>query len=172
MVFSVFHCKIKLSFSFILMLSFSLLLGSEKLLSVLLFASLHELGHLSLLLLFGGRPDTVTLAFYGIGMTHSVPLSRSREVLFLTGGIAVNLLFILLHIERDINAALFCINALPLYPLDMGRVMALYLPYRLCRFISVLIPIILLTAGLFLKNISLLLIAVYMIAFSFKEELR
>jgi len=172
MVFYFGKCRVIIEFSFVLMVSFSMLTGTQTVLRILLFASLHECGHIVLLLLFGCTPDRLTLAFYGIGMAHSGTLNRCQECLFLLGGIAVNGLMALLGIDTEINLSLLLINALPLYPLDMGRVLALVLPYRVCRVITVCFLILLLIGAAVLKNISLLFIAIYITVFSLKEDLR
>ena len=172
MVFKIFHCKFKIEFSFILLVAFALLGNADNLLLLLLFASLHECGHLLLLLLFKGKPDSLTLSFYGIGLRHSCLLERYKECIFLLGGIAVNGIFAVLNIHREINLPLLVINALPLYPLDMGRAIALFIPYKICRVISALFLTAMIISSIVMQNVSLILISLYIIVFSIKEDLR
>ena len=160
------------SFSFVLMLCAALLTGAPQLGWLLAFAALHEGGHLMLLLLFGGKPDSITLAFYGVGLRHSARLTRLQEWLFLLGGIGVNAAFVLLNIHREINLPLFLINAVPIYPLDMGRALRLYLPYRFCRALSAAVLAAMVISAVVLRNASLGLIAAYIIVFSIKEDLK
>lgn len=171
MVLRCFGCRLKIEFSFMLMLALSLVTGTQRIVYVMLFAALHELGHIVALLLFGGRPETLTLAFYGVGLRHSSPLKRWQEWLFLFAGIAVNAFLAALQIHPEINLPLLLINALPVYPLDMGRALALYLPYRVCQVLSVIIFAALVGGALLTRNWSLGLIAAYLFVFSLKEEL-
>lgn len=171
MVFRCWGCRLKIEFSFVLMLAVSLLTGSDRLLYVLLFAGLHEAGHIVALLIFGGKPDCITLAFYGVGLKHHAVLKRWQEWLFLLAGISVNAVFAALRIYPDINGPLLLINAMPVYPLDMGRALSLYLPYRFCRVLSVVILIALATAAILLHNWSIGMIAAYLFVFSLKEDL-
>lgn len=170
--------EIKLEFSFILMISASLIFGNYTIIFVLLFSALHEMGHIILLYILGGKADSVTIAYYGIGLKHSSNLSYGREILFLLGGITVNLIFALLDVHRDINSALFIINALPIYPLDGGRVFKLILS----RFfdialsdkvltVSGIVFIAVITAAAVLQgNISLAFISVYLIIYTFNRS--
>ena len=172
MVLRIFNCQLKIEFSFVLMLSVALLTDNGTIAALLLFASLHEGGHLLLLLFFGGRPERITLAFYGVGLRHSSLLKRWQEWLFLLGGIAVNAVFVAANIHREVNGPLLLINALPIYPLDMGRALRLYVPYRFCRVVSCLFLLGMAVSAVLLKNVSLGLIAVYILAFSLKEDLK
>ncbi len=171
MVFKIFNCQLKIEFSFVLLLAVALLTGVNRLLYVLLFAVLHETGHLVALLLFGGKPERITIAFYGIGLKHTAHFKRWQEWLFLLSGIGVNALLSILRVHPEINLPLLIINALPVYPLDMGRALALYLPYRICRVLSVVVLLSMVTAALLMRNWSLGLIAAYIFLFSLKEEL-
>lgn len=153
------------------MVSAALLANVPQLCLMLLFAALHELGHLLLLLLFGGKPERLTLAFYGIGLRHTSCLNRWQEWLFLLGGIGVNGLLAALHIHPEINVPLLVINALPVYPLDMGRALSLYLPYAFCRVLSAVMWCGLVIAAVLLRNVSLGMLAGYILVFSLKEDL-
>lgn len=178
MKFYINHVEIKIEFSFILIISASLIFENYNLIYILLFSALHELGHILLLYLLGGNADSVTIAYYGIGLKHSSNLSYGREITFLLGGIAVNLIFALFDIYRDINLSLFMINALPIYPLDGGRVFKLLL----CRWFDIALSDKLLTVSgiVFITliiimavvhgNISLALIAVYLIIYTFNRS--
>lgn len=160
------------------MIAFSILTENENVLYVILFSALHELGHIILLYIIGGKAETITVAYYGIGLKHKSSISDFKQILFLLGGVAVNLLFILLDIKRDINLALFAVNILPLYPLDGGRALKLVLNNifdinvsdRVFIFISVLIIIFLIAAAIYIKSLSLILIVVYIIIYSMNNS--
>ncbi len=174
MDFILYGVKIKIQFSFLLIISFSLLTGAKSLIYVLLFASLHEAGHLISLYLLGGKADKITLSFYGIGLTHSSKLGRGREFIFLLSGCFINLIFVFLNIKREINFPLFILNILPVYPLDGGRALMLFTgintkPFYIISF-SFLLGIVL--YSVYTKNFSLLLICVYLAVISVNEVIK
>lgn len=170
--------EFKLEFSFILMISASLIFGNYNLIFVLLFSALHELGHILLLYILGGKADSVTIAYYGIGLKHSSDLSYAREILFLLGGISVNLLFVLLDVHRNINLALLMVNALPIYPLDGGRVFKLILSIffditlsdRVLTISGIIFITVIIVTALLQENISLAFISVYLIIYTFNRS--
>lgn len=172
------NVTVKIEFSFLLLIAFSIIINNDNLLYVLLFSALHELGHIIMLYIVGGRAESITLAYYGIGLKHKSRLSDVRQILFLLGGVAVNLIFVLLNIERDINLALFTVNILPLYPLDGGRALKLVLNNILSvnasdtvfKVISAVIIILLTGAAVYLKNLSLVLIVIYIIIYSLNNS--
>ena len=174
MTFYISSARIKIEYSLFILISAALILGYDEILLVLLFSSLHELGHIVSLLLLGGNIDEITLSYYGIGMKHSSKLSAFREIIFLSSGIAVNLFFYLISVHREINFALMFINALPLYPLDGGRIfksaLSVFLPLKATEVIliilSVIINALLIVIAIVSKNISLLLISMYIVFYS------
>lgn len=178
MVFYINKVKIKIEYSFLLIIAFALLLQNSVMLCVLLFSSLHELAHLISLVVFKGKPDELCLAFYGIGLKHSSKLSFSKELTFLLSGVAVNFLFAILNIQRDINYSLALINILPVYPLDGGRALKLVLNKlfslsvsdKVFKTVSVVFSFLLIFGFIYYKNFSLLLIFVYLIIFSFNNS--
>ena len=135
MKFKLFDVKFEISFLFFAVVCTALFANNYDFLYVLLFSSLHETGHIISLYLFKGKADKITLSFYGIGLKYSTDLPFVREVVFLLSGIVVNLLFVFLNFKREINLALIFINALPIYPLDMGR--CLKLIFQKCFDISI-----------------------------------
>ena len=172
MVFNINGTKLRLEFSFILIIAFSMLFNAEKVLKIMLFASLHEAGHITALYLFKGRADEINLAFYGIGLKHSSRLTPLRETVFLLSGVAVNLLLCIAGVQRDINLPLLIINALPVYPLDGGRALSIILPYKACRVISLITVTGILLYAVITLNISAFLIFIYIVIFSLKEEIK
>ena len=156
------------------MIAFSVLMKNANIAYLLLFSSLHEFGHLASLIAFKGRANEINIAFYGIGLKYEYSFSYIKEIVFLSSGIAVNLLFCFIGVQSRINAALILINILPIYPLDGGRIVKLILNKlflldlsdRLFRLVSVTVLIILLLLSLYTKNYSLILISIYIIIFS------
>ncbi len=171
MAFSLFNTKIKIEYAFLLVLLLSAVLGNANLIWLVVFSSLHEIGHIAALLLFGGKVDEITISYYGVGMKHTANLKPIQEALFLLSGVAVNALFAAFNIHRDINAALFIVNILPIYPLDGGRILDVAFEQLLCAdraykmtvVISLITTLSILVAALVFGNISLFMIVGYIV---------
>ena len=174
MVFYVNKTKIRIEYSFLLMIAFSVLLKSRNIAFVLLFSSMHEIGHLIALLIFGGRAKEINISFYGIGLKYDYSFSFLKELLLFSAGIIVNLLLCLLNINRNINLSLALINMLPLYPLDGGRILKLILNKLfylnvsdyIFKTVSFIVLALLVLYSIYAKNYSLILIIIYIIIFS------
>lgn len=144
------------------------MLGANELLYLLLFSGLHELGHLIVLAICGGRADILTFSFYGLALKYSSQLSRLKEFFVLLAGPLVNLILYII-IRDDINLVLFAINILPIYPLDGGRMLRLF-SYRISVIISKMLLVLIVILSIWLiikfKSFSMLLIAVYLVVYS------
>jgi len=168
MSFNIKDCRITIDFSFILVLSFSALFSAKEVLFLMLFSSLHEFGHLIILLLFKGKPTSLTFSFYGFGLKYNDKIPRLKELFIIIAGPLVNLI-LWLFLRDNINLLLFVLNVLPVYPLDGGRVVRLF-SYKLSKILSIVF--IIMIAGLsvyliiFYKSFSLLFISVYLIFYS------
>lgn len=172
MEFFIKNCKVKIEFSFVLVLSFATLLDVNSLMRLLLFSGIHELAHLLMLVLCGGKPDSLTFSFYGLALKYSSRLSRTKELLIILSGPAVNLILYLI-LKDDTNLILFFLNTLPIYPLDGGRILNLY-SYRISNLISKVFLILIMVLSFYMiieyKSFSMLLIAVYLTAYSIGNE--
>lgn len=170
MRFKLFNVDFEISYLFFAILSVALFSNNISFLIVILFSSLHELGHIASLYMLGGRADKITVSFYGIGLKHSSRLSSCREIAFLMSGIAVNLVFAAFDVYRDINCALIFANALPIYPLDMGRCLMLIFDellgvgksYRIMYTVSALLTSLLLLYSVLCTKYNLLFISLYL----------
>ena len=170
MKFKLFDVDFEVSFLFFAVICTALIANNYDFIYVLLFSSLHELGHIISLYLLGGKADKITISFYGIGLKHSSDLPVSKEILFLLSGILINLLFVMFNIKRDINLALLVINALPIYPLDMGRctklVLEKYFDVRVSYFLMYALSgvaiVLLVGYSICCKKFSLLIISAYL----------
>lgn len=151
------------------MLSFAVLLGAESIIDLLIYSALHESGHFFVLLICGGKPDSLKLSYYGLALKYSTPLSKTKECLVLLAGPFVNLVLYLL-LKNEINLLLFVLNMLPVYPIDFGRVIRLF-SYRLskvlgCITLALLIPLAVYMFVVY-KSFSLIFIVCYLIIYSF-----
>ena len=90
----------------------------------------------------------------------------------------VNAVFCIINVHREVNLPLLLVNALPLYPLDGGRIAKLVLNRafsleasdRLFK-INTAVFLILFTAyAIYLKNVSLLLISSYILIYSINNS--
>lgn len=172
--FNVCKTEIVIEYSFILIISFALLTGSYSIIYVLLFSCLHELGHLTVLFIYKCIPERITFSCCGIGLKYKYSFSFFREILFFSAGLIVNFVFFLLNIQREINYALFLINFLPVYPLDGGRLLKLILNNELSlsisdniyKCVSAFIITALIIFSIYTKNLSLIIISIYVIIFA------
>lgn len=162
------RCRVTVDFSFILILSFALLLEVDNIIYLILFSILHELGHLLSLKICGGNADSLTLSFYGLALKYSNTLSRNKELIIIASGPMVNLLLYLV-LRDNINLALFVLNMLPIFPLDGGRLVMLFsykLSVALSRVFTILIFVVSIIMVVKYKSFSLLLISIYLVAYS------
>lgn len=143
---------------------------------LLLFSSLHEMGHLITLLAFGYKPSEINISFYGIGLKHNADLLVYEEIIFLLAGVIINFGFAIFGIYEKINLALLIINIIPVYPLDGGRLLYLIVEkisfdkaYYICLTISFLIIIGLFIYSIILCQYNLLFIDLYLLSFFIKE---
>ena len=121
--------RLRLDYSFFWILTFAAWAQNELLWQVLLFSVLHECGHLTVLCALGLQPRQLRLSFYGMALRYDRVPDRRRETAVLFGGPAVNLILWVL-LRNPANGALFLLNMLPIFPLDGGRLAALWLPRR------------------------------------------
>ncbi|MDO4364066.1 MAG: hypothetical protein Q4C99_06025 [Clostridia bacterium] len=179
MKFRLFDIEFEISFWFFAMVCTALFANNYDFLYVLLFSSLHELGHITSLYLLGGKADKIIVSFYGIGLKHSSDLTVSKEVLFLLSGIAVNFVFVIFNVKRDINLALIVINALPIYPLDMGRCLKLVLEKYFNISVSYFVLyafgfaalVLLICYSIYSRKYSILIVSAYLAFWLFRGNL-
>ena len=91
MTFTVKGCIVKIDFYFILVLAFAAASGTNELIYLLTFSSLHELGHLVMLAVCNGKAEQLTFSYYGFALKYADSLSRNREALVILFGPLVNL---------------------------------------------------------------------------------
>ncbi len=126
--------KITVSFFFALTVA---ILGmfdkSGKILLCLLFAALHECGHLLVILISKEKPKEIAVTPFGIRIERKAgtTVSFKNEALCAFAGPLVNLIFSLIFYIADkkifenlifVNLTLALINLLPCEPLDGGKI--------------------------------------------------
>lgn len=157
--------RLRLDYSFFWILTFAAWAQNELLWQVLLFSVLHECGHLTVLCALGLQPRQLRLSFYGMALRYDRVPDRRRETAVLFGGPAVNLILWAL-LRNPANGALFFLNMLPIFPLDGGRLAALWLPRRLATVLSALTLAVLTGLGGYVLyrggGVSLLGISLYL----------
>lgn len=150
------------------MLSFAVLLGAESITDLLLYSTLHEAGHLLLLVLCGGKPDSLRFSYYGLALKYSTHLSAGKESIVLLAGPFVNLL-LYLAVGNEINLLLFVLNMLPVYPIDFGRVIRLF-SYKLSKLLGYITLAVLVPLSIYMlvayKSFSLVFIVCYLMIYS------
>ena len=131
---------------FLFLILFYLTKQIETYVMIIIFAILHELGHLMMGLLLGMKPEKLELNPYGVSISFKLTpkdynkkvlggnLLEQKKILVALAGPLTNLLIlvIVMQLKGEVfsnlmilysNLLLIIFNLLPIYPLDGGRIL-------------------------------------------------
>lgn len=164
---------------------------------IMLFAFIHELGHMIAGILLKLKPKALNLMPVGISVTFETygykKLLETKKILIAMAGpitnIVICLVTIFLHIQEEVkeliiysNILIALFNLMPIYPLDGGRILKgiIRLKHkeitadRIVNKISNIMIIILTALSsiiiLYIKNIAILFVIIYLWLIIIKEN--
>mgnify|MGYP004512690329 FL=1 len=193
MKFSIFNCKIRVSFLFVALITGSIILDSSaSLFWGILAALVHELGHIFAMVFEGDRPSEIKFNLFDIAIVDNKREKRSycKDIFILSAGPIVNIVFfaifygLFLWIKWDDlygfaiqNLLLGGFNTLPIESLDGGQILYILFLKKLnhkkaqllVQVISflILLPLAILGFLILLQsryNFSLLMVSLYLMA--------
>ncbi|MCF0125793.1 MAG: site-2 protease family protein [Clostridia bacterium] len=169
---------------------------------MLIFALIHEFGHLIMGILVGMKPKKIEIMPYGFSIRFKVEPSNYnkrilngnilevKKILVAMAGPLTNLIIILIsnyiHQEKIIiyaNTLIMLFNLMPIYPLDGGRIVKgiMYIIFGkeksilYTRNISLVVLAIVTTTAsigiLYLKNIAIFIITIFLWMLYIKQEI-
>lgn len=149
----------------------------ETLIITYVIMIIHELAHLIAAVSIGLKPSYISLQPFGVNLRlkNKIVYSIADEIILYISGPLVNVIFALLAVALNAyfnniyiedfyikNIALFCMNMLPILPLDGGVIMKKIMMHKLgfskgqslMRIISIFFIIIICIFGIYLAKIN------------------
>ena len=164
---------------------------------VMLFAFIHELGHMLAGIILKLKPKSLSLMPFGISITFEAygykNLIEIKKILLAFAGPFINFVIIIialtLHIQENIkemiiysNLLIAIFNLIPLYPLDGGRILKGIIKIKktemeadkiinnISNYITITLTVISSIAILYFKNLAILFILAYLWIIRIKEN--
>ena len=161
---------------------------------IIVFAIIHELGHLMAGLIMGMKPEKIELMPYGISISFKLkPKDYNKKILVAIAGPFTNLLIIIFatHLKIELfsnliiiyaNLLLILFNLVPIYPLDGGRILKgilhIFLGKRKAErytnsisFIILIILTFIASIGIYyMENISVFIITIFLWGLYLKQD--
>ena len=158
---------------------------------LMLFALVHELGHLLAGLCLVLKAKSIDIMPFGISINFEDYSNKYiiKKILIAIAGPLTNLIIVIFGVynnwDEDIiysNALIGMFNLIPLYPLDGGRILkyiiqlvsnvkeAEIMTYKLSNILIIILTIISSIGILFMKNIGIVLILAYLWMLVIKEN--
>lgn len=158
---------------------------------LMLFALVHELGHLLAGVCLGLKAKSIDIMPFGISINFEDYSNKYiiKKILIAIAGPLTNLIIVIFGVynnwDEDIiysNALIGMFNLIPLYPLDGGRILkyiiqlvsnvkeAEIMTYKLSNILIIILTIISSIGILFMKNIGIVLILAYLWMLVIKEN--
>lgn len=173
---------------------------------IMIFAIIHELGHLLAGLLMGMRPEKIEIMPFGVSISFKINVKEYnkkikngnvleiKKIIVALAGPITNFIIILIasNLKIDLiksmliiytNFLIMIFNLLPIYPLDGGRILKgilhiIFGKRKSEKYINIIskITVIIITAIssiliLYVQNISIFLIVMYLWYLVIKEDL-
>ena len=172
---------------------------------IMIFAIVHELGHLLAGLLMGMKPEKIEIMPFGVSISFKINVKEYnkkikkgnileiKKIIVALAGPITNFIIILITYNLNLeliksmliiytNFLIMMFNLLPIYPLDGGRILkgVLHIIFgkrkteKYINIISKIVVIIIIAISsiliLYIQNISIFLIDIYLLYLVLKEE--
>lgn len=175
---------------FLILIFYFLTSQIEEFTIMLIFIFIHEMGHLLAGILLGLRPNKVEMTLFGFRIefdTYKKNKILNRIIVDIAGPF-VNLIILIIGIiaKSEIvvysNLLIICLNLITIYPLDGARIMKNILLYKynfkkandIVNIVSnITLSLLTMIASigiLYLKNIAIFLIMLYLWYLNFREN--
>lgn len=158
---------------------------------LMIFALIHELGHLLTGILLGLKAKGIDIMPFGVSINFEDYSNKyiAKKIIIAIAGPLVNIIIVILGIynnwEEEIiyaNILIGLFNLIPLYPLDGGRILkyiiqlttnsreAEMITYRLSNILIIILTLVSSIGILFIQNIGVVLILAYLWVLVIKEN--
>lgn len=150
---------------------------------LMIFAFIHELGHLLAGILMGLKAKEIDIMPFGVSINFEDYSNKyiAKKIIIAIAGPLVNIIIVILGVynnwEEEIiysNILIGLFNLIPLYPLDGGRILkyimqlatnskeAEMMTYKLSNILIIILTLISSIGILFIQNIGIVLILAYL----------